>query len=431
MLLKNLTGIVLNPPSVERCDVRIDGGLISERGRELQPTRSEKVYDLDGMIVMPGFVNAHTHLYSTLSRGMPGPSKPPRSFVGLLRDVWWKLDEALDHESIYYSALVGSIDAIKHGTTTLIDHHASPNCIIGSLDILKSALSRIGVRGILCYETTDRGGQKRRTAGLIENERFVVENADHSRFRGMVGAHASFTLNDDTLEAIGELSTHHDCGVHIHVAEDRADVTDATDHRRVDLLKRLRKFGLLSRTSILAHGIHLTKAQCAEVERSGSWIVHNPRSNMNNIVGYAPLDWFPPRTALGTDGFPADMLTEAAIGFLRNQESCHRLPFYGMTAMLHNGNQLASQLFRRTFGALKAGSPADLVGFEYRPPTPLTCENLVGHVLFGMSSSGIRHVMTDGTWRVFDRQLVGIDERQIINESSQAAAKLWKRMQRK
>jgi putative selenium metabolism protein SsnA len=409
-------------------DLRVIEGEIQKAARTLRPQPAEEVVDLKGTYVMPGMVCAHTHLYSSLARGMAGPKKPPRNFVELLKKIWWKLDEAFDEEAIYYSALAGSIEAIKHGTTTLFDHHASPNAINGSLDIVKDAMSVVGLRGVLCYETTDRGGVRRRDDGLEENERFINEAEHDTRFKGMIGAHASFTLGNDTLTALGNLVRIHDCGVHIHVAEDKADLRDPQTKHRVDIVKRLERFGILTDKSILAHGVHLNSRQLARIDGSGAWLVHNPRSNMNNTVGYAPLNMFGRHSALGTDGFTADMFEESKYGFFRNRESEHRVDFSRLPEMLHAGQSLVSRFFGKEFGSLKKGSSADLIVVDYKPPTPLTGGNLHGHFLFGMNSGMVKHVMVNGEWRMWNRELVGIDEEKIMNEAARVAKKLWKRM---
>jgi putative selenium metabolism protein SsnA len=378
--------------------------------------------------VLPGFVNSHTHLYSSLSRGMPAPKTPLKNFIEILQKVWWKLDEALDEESIYYSALVGAIEAVKFGTTTLFDHHASPNHIRGSLDLIKEGISKVGLRGILCYETTDRGGMKRRDLGLDENERFVTENANKPHFRGTMGGHASFTLCNDSLRKLGELASMYDCGVHIHVAEDKADVLDAEENYNTDILNRLEDLGALRKKSIFAHGVHLNQKQFARIEKAEGWLIHNPRSNMNNAVGYAPLPWIGERSALGTDGFPADMFDEAKFGYFRNVESNHREEFSRIPVMLNNGQKLATEFFGQTFGTLAKGSVADLVVLDYIPPTPFTNQNILGHFLFGMNSTMVHHVMADGNWLLWNKQLIGIDEEVVMTRAQKIAARLWKKM---
>ncbi|RME00055.1 MAG: chlorohydrolase, partial [Calditrichaeota bacterium] len=216
ILLKNATFTTLHPPRLQLGDVRIAGGKILQIGTDLNAEPREEVVDLHAKLLLPGFVCAHTHLYSSLARGMPPATSPPLNFLEILQKIWWRLDQALDEESIYYSALIGAIEAVQCGTTTLVDHHASPNCIDGSLDILQEALEKVGLRGVLCYEVTDRGGPEKRRAGLAENERFLKKQ-NSELVRGLVGAHASFTLEDETLAACADLAARWNTGIHIHV----------------------------------------------------------------------------------------------------------------------------------------------------------------------------------------------------------------------
>lgn len=428
LLLKNTKAVTLAPASVEQCDIRVRDGEIVDLGKQLKSRRDDELVDLQDKIVMPGFACSHTHLYSVLSRGMPPPRSAPRNFLEILRRIWWRLDEALDEESIYYSALVGAIESAKFGTTTMIDHHSSPNAIRGSLDLVKRALRQIGLRAILCYETTDRGGRRRRDLGLEENERFLTENANNRYFRGTIGAHASLTLSDDSLACLGELAGLYDCGVHMHVAEDRADVLDSSKKHGIDVIERLSKFGVLRRKSIFAHGVHLTRRQLKRVEDAGAWMIHNPRSNMHNAVGYAPLSWCGEHSALGTDGFAADMLEESKFGYFRNAESSYPAEFSRLPVMVQNGQRLASEFFGPPFGTLRKGSPADLVVLDYVPPTPLTSRNLHSHFLFGMNSAMVQHVIVNGNWIVWNKQLVGIDEEAIMQKSRRVAKDIWRRM---
>lgn len=443
-LLKNTKSITVSPPSIESVDLRIHNGKISERGKNLLPKRGEELFDLKGKVVTPGFVCAHTHLYSSLSRGMPMPADPPRNFLEILQKIWWKLDRALDDEAIYYSALVGSIDTIRCGTTTLIDHHASPKSIKGSLDIIKQALGEVGLRGVLCYEVTDRDGKKERDQGLAENERFIRANKRNANFRGLVGAHAAFTLSNDSLRLCGELAAKYKTGVHIHVAEDKCDVIDAEENYRCSVVERLLQHKILKKESILAHCVHLSPTDFSKISNAKCWLVHNPRSNMNNRVGYAPVHLFGERAAMGTDGFPTDMFEEARTGYLRNregrfkfQDSNDRLEVGGLRFenvslpnMLNNGQRLISEIFGEKFGTLEKGSAADFIVVDYNSPTPMKNENLAGHFLFGMNSSMVESVMVGGKWVVKDREVIGVDVPEIFEKAGKAAKKLWERMKK-
>lgn len=256
-------------------------------------------------------VNAHTHLYSGLAPlGMPAPEPPPRSFPEILERVWWRLDRALDADSLAASARLYVAEAVVYGTFALADHHESPSFIEGSLDVLADACQEFGARALLCYGATERNaGRDEARRGLAECRRFARENT-RPGVRGLVGLHAGFTVSDETiLDAVAlcrELST----ALHVHVAEDAVDVTDARERGYAGIIDRLDRLGALIPGSIFAHGVHLTPAEVARVRDSGVWLVHNPRSNRGNGVGYARELVHSERVALGTDGYPADMDAE-------------------------------------------------------------------------------------------------------------------------
>lgn len=444
LLLRNVRCLTFEPGYSREVDVRIEHGIIAEVGAGLKRKASDEAFHLSGKIIMPGLVNAHTHLYSSLARGMAGPKERPANFLEILQKVWWRLDRALDEETIYFSAMAGAIEAALCGTTTLVDHHASPTAIPGSLDIIKEVLREVGIRGVLCYEVTDRGGKKERDAGLAENERFIRENKQDPDFRGMVGAHAAFTLSNESLRLCGEMATENAAGVHIHVAEDACDIVDSEENFRESVVDRLARHGIVKRESILAHCVHLTPAMIAAVRRADCWFAHNPRSNMNNGVGYAPVQLLGERTALGTDGFPADMFEEARSGFVRMKERSAQLhspratrgvrkaPVEdpSMIGFLRGGQKLVGEVFGQKFGVLSKGAVADLVVMDYEPPTPLTKQNVEGHVVFGIRSAMVESVMVGGKWIVKHREIVGLDSRAVLAKASAAAAKLWRKMEK-
>ncbi len=359
---------------------------------------------------------------------MPGPAEPPRNFVEILERVWWRLDRALDEESVYVSGLVGAIDAARSGTTVLFDHHASPSFIRGSLSTLRRAVEEVGLRSVLCYETTDRNGPAGRDAGLAEN-RAILEGRPTPLTLGMVGAHASFTLSDDSLDRLSALVNETLSSLHVHVAEDRADVDDSRARCGAGLVERLRRHGLLLRRTLLVHGVHLTEAELLEAQANGAWLVHCPRSNMNNGVGHAHTPAFR-RAALGTDGLDQDLLAEARAAFVRMREAGQADAFEAAFAMLVGGHRLAATFFGLPLGELDAGAPADLVVLDYRPPTPLDGANLAGHLLFGLDRSHVRSTMVAGRFVLRDRRVTNVDEAAVLARARAAATALWERMRR-
>ncbi len=428
MLLKEATLVTLDPPTVEEADLRVEGDRIVARGRGLGARSGEEVLELAGRLVLPGLVNAHTHLYSALARGMPGPAVPPRSFLETLERVWWRLDRALDEESVALSGQVGAIEAALSGTTLLVDHHSSPSFIRGSLATLRRSVEAVGLRSVLCYEVTDRNGTEGREQGLEENRAFLASGPSPLT-RGMVGAHASFTLSEDTLARLGALVRETGAGLHVHVAEDALDVRDCRDRGGESLAGRFERHGLVSPGTLFAHCVHLEPNEIERVQGHGVCIAHNPRSNRNNGVGRAlTAGWR--RAALGTDGIDQDMLAEMREAFLGMREAGREDAPEAALRMLAGGHRLASERFGLPFGRLDADAPADLVVLDYRPPTPLSSENLAGHLLFGVDRSHVRSVLVAGRWVVRDRRLANVDAEGVFARARSAAAALWGRMVR-
>lgn len=264
------------------------------------------------LVERDGAVNAHTHLYSGLvPLGAPAPSPPPASFLEILRRVWWRLDRALDEDTLRAAARFHVAHALLSGTTTLVDHHESPSFIEGSLDVLAGVCDELGARALLCYGATERNaGRDEARRGLAECRR-LIEARPSGTVRGAIGLHAGFTVSDETLREAGDLARSLGAVVHVHLAEDACDVEDARRRGHRAPLARLLACGALPRGSILAHGVHLTEGDVYTCDARGLWLVHNPRSNANNRVGYARCLAASSRVALGTDGFPSDMDAEA------------------------------------------------------------------------------------------------------------------------
>jgi putative selenium metabolism protein SsnA len=419
----------LDPPQVVRADIVISGGRITAGPAPGAEPAGGARLDCSGCLIVPGSVCAHTHLYSTLARGMPGGSAPPRSFVEILRSVWWRLDRALDEASIQASALAGGLAALLAGTTTLVDHHASPNAIDGSLDVIAGTLGELGLRSVLCYEVTDRDGPARAQAGLAENQRFLKRAADaYPLARGMVGAHASFTLSEQTLAACVDLADTAHAGIHIHVAEDGTDSADARARFGTGVADRLAAAGLLDKRALLAHCVRLDPEETAIINTSGAAVAHNCRSNLNNGVGRAPVRDLH-RLALGTDGIDADMFAESRAAFFRLREDDVTASPGWPIVRLAEGARFAGAAFGEpSLGTIEPGAPADLVVLRYTPPTPLSSANAPGHWAFGLHAGLVRDVFVAGERVVADGVPTRVDAERAAARSRPVAAALWQRM---
>jgi cytosine/adenosine deaminase-related metal-dependent hydrolase len=355
-----------------------------------------------------GLVNAHTHLYSGLARlGMPAPDPPPATFLEILQRVWWPLDRALDAASLRAAARLYVAEALVAGTTALVDHHESPGFIEGSLDVLADACQELGMRALLCYGTTERnGGRDEARRGLAECRRFIVANR-RPLVKGAVGLHASFTVSDETIREAGALCRELGAVLHVHVAEDAADVADARSRGYPGPLERLAALDALPPGSILAHGVHLDAAQVRLAAARGCWIVQNARSNRHNGVGYPAALSETPRAALGTDGFPADMLDEAAA--LRDAAREHGESPDAAPARLLGSLRLAAELF----------------GLD--PPEPDEGGDVEAWLRARRTAARLYHV-ADGRVIVRGGRLVTADVDAIREEARREAERLWSRM---
>jgi putative selenium metabolism protein SsnA len=443
MLITHGTLITLGEQNriIEDGALLIEDGLIEELGptAKLSARHPEaETLDARGQLVMPGNICAHTHFYGAFARGMSIPGPPPKDFPEILRRLWWPLDKSLTAEDIAYSALVCLADAIKHGTTTLIDHHASPNHIHGSLDLIADAVERAGVRAALCYEVTDRDGPEKMRAGVAENVRFLKATRSRPMLAASFGLHASLTVSDETLATCVQAVYGLDTGFHIHVAEHEADEYDSQQKSGKRIVHRLRDAGVLGPKTILAHCVHVDPWEMEIIRDTGSWVTHQPRSNMNNAVGAAPIEAMLAggiKLGLGNDGFGNNMWAEWKAAYLLHKvahRDPRRAPGDAIARMaLINNAHLAEMFFPGApVGALAPGAVADIILVDYHPTTPLTSDNLPWHIVFGFEASMVTTTIAAGRVLMRDRQLLTLDEAEITARSRKLAAEVWKRYEK-
>ena len=394
----------------------------------------EETLDAQGQLVLPGLVCAHTHFYGAFARGMALKTEPPANFPQILEYLWWRLDKALNPDDVRSSALVCLIDAIRHGTTTLIDHHASPNAVNGSLDIIADAVHESGLRACLCYEVSDRDGEEIAQQGLQENYRFIKQVQDE-RLAGTFGLHASLTLSDDTLQKAVELAKELNVGFHLHVAEDKADVDDSLKKYGLRVVERLEKAGILGPKTIAAHCVHIDAFETDTLRETGTNVAHNPRSNMNNAVGVPDVLRMLRRgvnVGLGNDGFSNDMFTEMKTAYLAHKLAQQDPRVMGADLVLHmgfkNNARIAQLFFGAPLGELSVGAYADLIFLDYVPITPTDAGNLPWHLIFGMDGGQVSTTIVGGSVLMRDRELLTLDEEAVCARSRELARKLWARM---
>jgi putative selenium metabolism protein SsnA len=389
--------------------------------------------DCSGKIILPGFICTHHHFYSTMARGMSIPGEPALNFVEILERLWWKVDRALDEEDILLSAQMPLIDCIRNGTTTVIDHHASPAFRDGSLDLIENAVRQAGIRTSLCYEVSDRnipGG------GVAENKRFIKKvGKGDGQIAAMMGMHASFTLSDSTIEECVSIAREFGLGCHIHVAEDAADREDSLAKYKVPTVNRLHKLGVTGEQSIFVHCVHVDESEMDILATTGTSVVHNPESNMNNAVGVTPLLKLLKKgvlVGLGTDGMGSDMLVQMRCAYLLHRLANHDPRVAFMEApqlLLQNNVKIAERQFGLRLGEITEGRPADLAIIDYQPPTPLSEANFLGHLIFGLVDATVDTTVCRGQILMKGKQVLSLDEERLAARSRELAPRMWKRLQ--
>lgn len=443
MLISNVTISTndIQKTILEDQAVLIQDGLIYEIGAQdnlKQKYHEHEHVDGGGRLLMPGFINCHNHFYSTYARGL-AMRRAPQDFHEILQYLWWKLDAALDLKAVYYSALVQAISAVKNGVTAVIDHHSSPDAVEGSLDKIEEALVLLGLRATLCYEMSDRNGREVCQQSLEENARYIqkcrIEKRKNPRylFDAMVGLHASFTVDDGSLNRASELSWSTDRGCHIHLLEDEIDRSITKNKYDCSVGQRLEEHGILKEKSIAAHGVHLNEQEMAMLAATGTILVHNPQSNMNNAVGRADiLNIMRNRVlvGLGTDGMSADLRNDIRAANLLHKHHLKN-PNTGwhqvQQIVLNNNAEIYRRVTDQKVGRIEEGYLADMILVDYYPVSPMTPDNFWGHLLFGIMDAPVDTTIINGRVIMQNKEIAGLDEETIAAHSRECAEGVWRR----
>jgi putative selenium metabolism protein SsnA len=398
--------------------------------RQLFP--NAQVVDCEGKIILPGFICAHHHFYSTMARGMAIPGEPASNFVEILERLWWKVDRALVEEDITLSAQIPLIECIRNGTTTVIDHHASPSASDGSLDLIESAVRLAGIRASLCYEVSDRN---RVGEGLEENARFIQKiGKGDGQIAAMMGLHASFTLSDETLEKCVSIAKDAGVGCHIHVAEDFADEEDSLNKYGMRTVNRLDQLGVSGPKSLFVHCVHIDESEMDILAATKTSVVHNPESNMNNAVGVTPLLKLLQKNilvGLGSDGMSSDMLAQMRCAYLlhRLANNDPRVAFLeAPKLLLENNADIVERQFGIRVGEIAEDLPADLAILDYQPPTVLSEANFLGHLIFGLVDATVDTTVCRGKILMQNKKLLTMDEERIAARSRELTPQMWQRL---
>jgi putative selenium metabolism protein SsnA len=430
-----------NDPSgayYDRGAILIDNGYITQAGdanqiREYNP--DVPVDKIGNGLLTPGLINLHHHLYSSFARGWNPGGQAPANFREILERIWWRLDEGLNLDDTYYSALVGLSASVLSGVTSVVDHHSSQRIILGSLNKIATAFETIGLRGSICFELSNRAGGRAFEDGLKESVDALGSwpyGGSSKMIAAMIGMHASLTLSDDNLKLIAESTASHSAGYHFHLAEDKIDQEVSREKYGIGAAQRFAKYGLLNDRSLAVHGIHLDKNEIELLRSSGTNLAICPRSNQNNAVGFA--EWWKydgVTIGLGTDGIGSDIFQEAksALYLSRHNKKDPEFGFAETGEMILKQNPaIFEKLTGMKAGLIAPGCPADIVLWRYNPPTPINENNIPGHYLYGLCDLKADSVWVNGNNILKAGKFVYFDYDNMLNEARSLAKSLWERI---
>ena len=425
-------------PYLENGGVAVEGAKILEVGEtaalKAKYPQAEFI-DAKGMVIMPAFINAHSHIYSGLARGLSIKGHNPTNFFEVLDGMWWNIDRHLTLEDTRRSPYPTYIDSIKTGCTTVFDHHASYCEIEGSLFAIEEVAKELGVRTCLCYEVSDRDGEAKCDAAIQENADFIAhcEKEQDPMVKAMFGGHALFTISDRTFEKMVKANDGR-TGFHIHVAEGMNDVYDSLQKYGTRSVNRLLNQGILGPKTLLGHCIHVNPAEMDIIKETGTMVVNNPESNMGNAVGCSPILQMIQKgilVGMGTDAYTFDMLESLKVALIiqRHHACLPNVAWCEVTDMLFKNNrEICAKYFPDPLGILKAGAAADVIVMDYKPFTPFSGDNIDGHMIFGMTGRQCETTMCNGRLLMKDRQLIGIDEEAVNARTLEVSKKLWGRL---
>ncbi len=424
---------------LEGHSVAITDSRVAEIGdtRELKKKHANaEVLDASGSIVMPGIVCSHSHLYGMLLRGAPLNITPPSDFTQILQRVWWPVDEAMNFEDAYSSALVSCLEFAKSGVTTFADTYSGPNSISGVLDHIARAVEAVGIRGFLAFEVTERHSTEEGERGVEENVRFAkkIQSKPNSKAKPLFGIHASFTVSNDLIERVRALAEKYRVPVTIHVSEGLGDVHHNLENYGKRTVERLRDVGLVGPNIVFAHCVNLNENEIRILAETKTGVAHNPMSNMLNAVGVAPIPYLLQKgvnVGLGNDGYIFDMFENMRAAFLlhrvHNKNPNAIAPYTILEMATINGAKLYGA--EREIGSIETGKRGDIIIIKPKVlPTPLNTSTAVGHLVNTVHGDDVEITLVDGKPIVKNKRLLTFDEDKAQAISQAAARKLWDRL---
>ena len=384
--------------------------------------------DARGEVVIPGLIDSHRHLYGILTRGMPVKVRP-KDFISFLEDFWWPyVENQLTKEHIYAAAKASALEALKTGTTTVVDILEAPYALPGALEVEARALEEVGLRGYLSFEVTERAGEEVRDMGFTENVNMVRRGGD--LVRGTLAIHTTFTCSPECIRRAGELGRSLKARIQLHLEEGDYEKMYARVKYRKLPVELYEDLGFLGPNVIAAQCVTTEPKELEILRRYGVNLVHVPMSNCEVGGGFAPIPEAIDtglNVGLGTDGYVTNMFDVMRFAFLIHKCRLKNPQVMPAREVFRMATSNAGRALNANIGSIMPGYLADIAILRFKPPTPLSEVNVVDMLaLFGYLAE-VDKVIVNGALVVDGGRSVRVDEEAVREGCVRASEDLWSR----
>jgi cytosine/adenosine deaminase-related metal-dependent hydrolase len=383
-------------------------------------------------VITPAFVNTHHHMYGVLAHGIP-LEEAPAGFWPFLEDFWWpRVEDLLTHELIAAATDWACLEMVRSGVTTFYDCLEAPYALPGALEVEAKVVRRWGLRGILSFEATQRVSEENGELGLRENADFIDAcRALGGQVSGMMCFHTTFTCPSEFVQRVFDLAAERSAKVHMHLSEGTYEPEYCLEHYGLRPVAYYDRLGVLADHVLASQCVQVDAEEIAILARHGVHVSHQPLSNCEVGGGFAPVPEMLAagvNVALGSDGYVNNffevMRAAALIPKARLQDP-GVMPAHTVWSMAtQNG---ARALGFERLGILSVGAPADLLLITADLPTPLARHSLADQLLLWRNPQNLQGVMCAGEWRLWEAEVVGVDEAAVKARVVEAARQLWKK----
>ncbi|MBI5253043.1 MAG: amidohydrolase [Euryarchaeota archaeon] len=422
MILKNCSWIVTQNQKREilrNKDVLIDDEII-EIGPNL---KGEEAIDCSGKALLPGLINAHTHLAMTLLRGYADDML----LQDWLQNKIWPLEAKLNEDYVYCGALLGAVELIKSGATCFNDMYFFGNGV-------KRAAEEVGIRaifsqGVLDFPTAEFKNSKE---AFKIFKKLIKQKSE--LFQPAIGTHSPYTCSEETLLKAKEIAGEHNALLHIHASETRKEVYDFLKQKGKRPIEYLNSINFLGEEVLIAHAGWATKGEVAILGKTKTSVAHCPTSNMKLAVGaVAPLpEMFENNVnvVLGSDSAASnnslDLFREMRLASLL--QKAHRwdatlLPAQKALDMATIDAARALHM-QDKIGSIEVGKKADLILLDFKKPHLTPAHNIVSNLVYSASGSDVDTAIVNGEILMQNRRITTLNEREVLEKAEKAAREL-------